>query len=450
MLWHLLLRRLYYAILSLSGLIFMKQRPVYLVITPYFPSPSLWRCAFVYDQVRALQKVGTRYDVRVVNTEVAEDYTYGGVQVIACPRLRRGAGLWPWYYEQRNGRKLLRTLEAHQIDVQTIAVVHTHQIQTVCFANFLKRVNPALMAMAQFHDADPYAMLICARGDWFGVKRRLYFRYYRRAAERLDRCIAVSEKVKAMLETFPQHRVYGHYAPMCRVAARLSNCRPARLRAVEVLYNGVDVAQFHADAAVAASPRKAHTPFCIGTIGNFVPAKDFLTLFRALQLLRDRLGAWELHVIGSGETLPECRRFLAENGLEQQVHFFPERAHEALPAFYHTLDLFVLPSAFEGFGCVLAEAAACGVPFVACHGQGFEEVVHAIDRAEGKTALAETALCPPHAPELLAERLLYAYEHFAEVCAEGEAFGRKLRRALDIEVLVGRFLATLPSPPDGD
>ena len=43
--------------------------------------------------------------------------------------------------------------------------------------------------------------------------------------------------------------------------------------------------------------------------------------------------------------------------------------HENLPSFYQSLDLFVLPSYYEAFGCVYAEAYSCGVPFIAVKNQ---------------------------------------------------------------------------------
>ena len=44
--------------------------------------------------------------------------------------------------------------------------------------------------------------------------------------------------------------------------------------------------------------------------------------------------------------------------------------------FYNTLDLFVLPSKYEAFGCVYLEALACGVPFIGVEGQGIEDIVN--------------------------------------------------------------------------
>jgi len=49
--------------------------------------------------------------------------------------------------------------------------------------------------------------------------------------------------------------------------------------------------------------------------------------------------------------------------------------HTDLCSFYNQLDLFVLPSKYEAFGCVYLEALACGVPFIGVKNQGIEDVV---------------------------------------------------------------------------
>jgi 2-deoxystreptamine N-acetyl-D-glucosaminyltransferase/2-deoxystreptamine glucosyltransferase len=53
-----------------------------------------------------------------------------------------------------------------------------------------------------------------------------------------------------------------------------------------------------------------------------------------------------------------------------------------VPAFLHELDVFVLPSVFEGFGVAAAEAAATGLPVVASDVYGIPDVVQ-----QGETGL---------------------------------------------------------------
>lgn len=85
-------------------------------------------------------------------------------------------------------------------------------------------------------------------------------------------------------------------------------------------------------------------------------------------------------MIGSGEYLEECRQYVSDKDLSDYVEFLTEMPHEKLPDFYRSLDLFVLPSYFEGFGCVFTEAYACGVPFMTCKNQGVSELVEDPDK----------------------------------------------------------------------
>ncbi|WP_455633573.1 glycosyltransferase, partial [Parabacteroides sp.] len=71
----------------------------------------------------------------------------------------------------------------------------------------------------------------------------------------------------------------------------------------------------------------------------------------------------------------ECKEYVKGSGLEDMVEFRTEIDHRLLVDFYNSLDLFVLPTMFEGFGCVLTEAYACGVPFMVCENQGAAECI---------------------------------------------------------------------------
>lgn len=399
----------------------MAGLPVYLVITSYFPTPESWRCAFVYDQVRAIQRTG-RYRVVVLNTLYPSDYVYQGVEVLGCPSLwRTGTFLCPWLYERVNARIIEGVLARHAIDVGSIAVAHCHMVTVAAFGLALKRRNPRIKVLCQSHDLDPYKVLLTyARKNPFGIKTKLYFAYHRSLMEAVDAWVSISDACSEVLLNSPRQRHGADYRPMRSVMDILKRARKARVKTIIRLHNGVDRAMF------SAVTKGRGESFTMGCIGNFFEGKGQADLLRALVLL-DREKAlgenWRLRCIGSGHLLQACKAIAEEGGIAGHVSFETEMDHTLLPDFYRSLDLFVLPSYFEGFGCVFTEAWACGTPFITCEGQGMDDLIFPEDRP--------LWLCKPRNPEDLAEKI-------ANYCRNRPE--QRLSAPIDIDTLVPRFL----------
>ncbi|BDY13543.1 hypothetical protein HCR_18550 [Hydrogenimonas cancrithermarum] len=106
-----------------------------------------------------------------------------------------------------------------------------------------------------------------------------------------------------------------------------------------------------------------------------------MTLMKAVYELKCRgIKDIEVRLIGSGPTMASCKKYIAEHGLDKMVVFEKEVDHRQLNEFYNSLDLFVLPSYYEAFGCVYTEAMQTGVPIVAVKNQGIEEVLKEKDK----------------------------------------------------------------------
>lgn len=97
------------------------------------------------------------------------------------------------------------------------------------------------------------------------------------------------------------------------------------------------------------------------TAGRLVPVKDHRTLLRAFALLRASRPA-RLVIFGEGPLEGELRAFAQDCGIGDNVLLagYVNDPH----ACYAVADLFVLSSTSEGFGNVLMEAMAAGVPVV--------------------------------------------------------------------------------------
>ena len=107
-----------------------------------------------------------------------------------------------------------------------------------------------------------------------------------------------------------------------------------------------------------------HDIHMIIAVGRICQAKNYLMLLRAFKSIATE-NKTHLYIVGGIFEVSEelkLRRFIEENNIGEYVHFIGF-THE-LYVYYEAADLLVLSSAWEGFGNVLVEALAFGLPIV--------------------------------------------------------------------------------------
>jgi glycosyltransferase involved in cell wall biosynthesis len=134
---------------------------------------------------------------------------------------------------------------------------------------------------------------------------------------------------------------------------------PERIAVVEP---GTDPAPLPPPKARPAGPVQL---LCVATL---TPRKGHALLLQALAGLT-RL-PWVLHLVGSAERDPgtAARLQALAAPLGERVVWHGELPGPALRAHYLAADVFVLPSLYEGYGMVIAEAVAHGLPVVTTDG----------------------------------------------------------------------------------
>ena len=112
-------------------------------------------------------------------------------------------------------------------------------------------------------------------------------------------------------------------------------------------------------------------------VASLIPRKGHEVLVEALARLRHL--SWHLTCVGSvdrdAETAGRVRTMLAQYELVDRVTFTGDLHHEDLDREYAAADVFVLPTFHEGYGMVVSEAIARGLPVISCPTGAIAELV---------------------------------------------------------------------------
>ena len=137
---------------------------------------------------------------------------------------------------------------------------------------------------------------------------------------------------------------------------------------VRVVHNGVDTAKFAFSQAMRDEARAelgAGGPdLLLGHAGRFSPEKNHFFLLEVLRAVRgmEGYGNARLALAGTGPLLDEARRRADGMGLRAAALFLGQR--DDMARLYSAFDVFLMPSAAEGFGLAAAEAQCSGLPCI--------------------------------------------------------------------------------------
>ena len=174
---------------------------------------------------------------------------------------------------------------------------------------------------------------------------------------------------------------------------------PGRIR---VLANPVDLDRVRAAAteSIDESVLPSGTAPLIVAAGRLAEAKNYPLMIDAFAAIRQLMPA-RLCILGQGELEGSLRQLIAARGLRDAVSLAGFQGNPW--KFIARGDVFLLTSHYEGFGNVLIEAMACGVPVVATASAGTRDIVsHQVDgmlvEAHAPAAVAESVIAVLESP----------------------------------------------------
>ena len=124
----------------------------------------------------------------------------------------------------------------------------------------------------------------------------------------------------------------------------------------QVIVNGVFLDKFQPNPQL-------HEPTVIGFAGRYHTAKGYPYLFETMGLLKDKNIIFKIAGGGASLENPEVKALFEQYKLDaEKVHLIDQISD--MPAFYKSIDAFLMTSITEGFPNVLVEAMASGLPCI--------------------------------------------------------------------------------------
>ena len=223
-------------------------------------------------------------------------------------------------------------------------LIQTQQPDLVCAA--LDHANLAAIRACRGLPQPP-KLLVCAQNSPLGQYHRRWHPLDRAMLRMLSRDLTAADGLVAL---------------SAGVAQEFATLMQSPAPPIHVIPNaGVD-GRVAAGAVAPLDPTDLPLPRpLVVACGRLHAQKGFSYLIEAIAKVRQTVPA-HLWIVGEGPLRPTLERQIQRLGLEGAVRLVGFRANPY--ALMAAADVFVLSSLYEGFGNVVAEAMACGVPVV--------------------------------------------------------------------------------------
>lgn len=195
-----------------------------------------------------------------------------------------------------------------------------------------------------------------------------------------------------------------------------------------VINNGISLEKFNPNAdntQFIKELNRQSSDIWIGMIARITKQKDPITLLTAFKIAQAKNTNLKLLIVGEGDLEDEVKLLISTLGLASKVQIIPFRAD--VPEILKTLDIYCLPSLWEGLPIGLLEAMAMGLSVIATNVDGTREIV-----------TPETGiLIPKERPEILADKILMLAGNSALRKQLGNSAIKLMKSRFELTAMVG-------------
>jgi len=131
---------------------------------------------------------------------------------------------------------------------------------------------------------------------------------------------------------------------------------------IRVIYNGISIEKFDS-GEVTFKYTSDKNEIILGNAGRLVKQKGQYRLIQLARILKDKGYKFKILIAGDGALQNDLIAYSRKMGMENEVVFLG--FVDDIKGFMQSLDIFLLPSLWEGFGYVMTEAMLCRKPVIA-------------------------------------------------------------------------------------
>ena len=144
---------------------------------------------------------------------------------------------------------------------------------------------------------------------------------------------------------------------------------------IKNIYSGIDLSLFtnkrNDDFRKELNLENDH--LLLGSVGRLSNQKDPITMIEAFGIISKPFPNAHLALVGDGELKGKILEKIDQLKLNGRIHLTGNKNNPW--SVYHSMDLFIMSSIYEGLGRSITEALSCGVPVVCTDVEGVPEIV---------------------------------------------------------------------------